>query len=378
MGLHPRKPWYYALHSVLGLYLSVFLGFVCLTGTVATVSQEIEWLLLPQTRGDRTGEMVSLGRQFDAALAAYPGMTPQSVGHKGTEAGMEGYLATAVSGSDRAGRHLAVYVNPADGRVQGHWSGVAFDSFMRGLHYYLFDPGEVMFYAVTLLGPVLLIMGVTGLFYYRKWWKGFLKVPARDAKPRVWWGQLHRWLGIWSLPFVLVIGITGFWYMFEYQLKWEGPYPELEKPMTPRASEWTGADIDRWVAIAQRELPGLEPVNVYLPWDAGSPVQVSGRRGDLLVRGRANRISIHPDNDSVVQVQRADRMGILERWVHTADPLHFGDFAGLTSKLIWFVLGFALTALSLSGAVVFARRTALVLGKPPQVADTPVREGAPC
>lgn len=352
------RPWFFVLHSVLGLYLSLFMGVVCLTGTVATVSHEIEWLLLPHTRGTPTGSPAPWGAQWDAARAAYPHVTLDRIAKKGTESMAETYLATAVSGVDRDGGRIAIYVNPANGTVQGATDGVTFHSFMRGLHYYLFDPGGVMFYAVTLLGPVLLLSAITGIKLYRQWWRGFFRAPA-GTKPRLWWGQLHKLMAVWSLPFVFVIGLTSVWYLLERNpLEWEGPYPALDEPMRPLDRHWTGEDIDRFAAIAIAALPGLRITTIYLPWDAMSPVQVQGTRGNLFVRNRANRVAIDPRSLAVLEVQRPEDMNSTRRWVHTADPLHFGDFGGLATKLLWVAWGLALTGLCLSGATVYAKRMA--------------------
>ena len=41
-----------------------------------------------------------------------------------------------------------------------------------------------------------------------------------------------------------------------------------------------------------------------------------------------------------------------------ADPLHFGTFGGYWTKVTWFVFGVGLTALSLSGVVIYGLRIA--------------------
>lgn len=338
----------------------MFLGFVCLTGTIATVSHEIEWLLLPKTRGTATATPVSWGERWNAAQAAYPGVTLTSISLGGSESAEESYLSTVVGGLDRSGAQVWIYVNQATGRVQGMTEGVTFPLFMRGLHYYLFDPTGVVFYLVTMLGPFLLLMTVTGLMLYRKWWRGYLRVPSPDARPRVWWGQLHRLVAIWLLPFTLAIAVTSVWYLLEKPrvLRWERPYPQLEAPMEGVRRPWSGEDVERWIAIARTRIPGLEVATIYLPWDPSTPIQVQGQRGELLVRDRANRVAIDPRTEAVVAVQTADDMSSTERWVHTADPVHFGHFAGLGGKLIWFVFGLGLTLLSFSGAVIYAKRIA--------------------
>ena len=64
---------------------------------------------------------------------------------------------------------------------------------------------------------------------------------------------------------------------------------------------------------------------------------------------------MHTQHDVIDTGSGADLMAY-EYWDHMADPLHFGDFGRLTTKLIWFVFSLALSGLYLSGACLHVQR----------------------
>lgn len=351
-----HRPWPYFLHHLFGLQLSLFLGFVCLTGSIATLSHEIEWLLWPEARADADAAPRSWGAQWDAVRGAHPHWVLHGIGRGGTNE--EAYLASVASGQDAAGSSVVAYVDPAMARVQGHTRGVSLHAFMRGLHYYLFVPGNVMFYVVTSLGFVMLGSLATGLLVYRKFWRGFLRWPRWHKPRRVVWGDVHRLAGLWSLWFVALMGLTSVWYLVERAgVDLDRPLPSLGQPLAPGERLMPdGAAIDRWVALAQSHMPGLRITAIYLPFDAHGVVTVQGQRRAWLVRERANAVFIDPRDDRVLGTRDAQAIGAGERWAHTADPLHFGNFGGLAVKLLWAFFGLLLCLLALSGAVVYARR----------------------
>lgn len=355
-GTARRKPvplsfW---LHSVVGLKLSLFLGFVCLTGTIATVSHEIEWLYKPELRASTVTGEADWARMWDAAQAAHPGARLTGIGS--FERNDAAYFVKAVSATDAAGKDFTIYVDPGTNRVTGHEYGRSFQDFMRALHYYLFAPGSIPMYVVTSLGFVLILSLVTGLVAYKKFWRGFFRMPRWHRDMRTWMGDLHRLAGLWSLWFVAVIGLTSVWYFAEHAgVDWESPAPAARH--RPTESGITGAELGQWTEVARDQMPGLAITAIYLPYEEGDPVIIQGQWQACLVRERTNAVFIDPASGSVVGKRIAHDMGLGERIVHTADPLHFGTFGGLATKLIWVLFGLLLTGMAASGAFIYAKRT---------------------
>lgn len=351
-----RRPLAHLIHSLLGVKLSLFLGFICLTGTIATVSHEIEWLAMPQVRATPVEGQEDWGAIWDAVRAAYPGAWIEGIGSY--DRNDEPYFVRTASVVLGSGERIDVHVDPSTAQVTGEVRGPPFHSIMRGLHYYLLAPGRWPFYLVSSLGFVLLVSLVTGLMAYKKFWRGLWKRPRLDRNLRTASGDLHRLVGLWSVPFTFVIAVTSIWYFFEFAgVDFNSSPPEVQARPADAAVP-TGEEVAAWVAAARGRMPDLKVNAVTLPYGAGEPVTVQGQAAAWLVRERTNAVYIDRADGRIAGVRRAEALGAGERWVHTADPLHFGNFAGLLSKLLWVIFGLMLTAMSLTGAIIFAKRTA--------------------
>lgn len=355
------RPVAFWLHNLFGLNLSLFLAFVCLTGTIATVAHEIEWLYKPAVRASSfTPGTEDWAGMWAAAERAYPDATLTGIGSY--DRSHAAYFAKTISARDTAGTDFNIYVDPGTGRVTGYEYGRSLQDAMRGLHYYLFVPRDVGFYLVTSLGFVLLGSLVTGLIVYKKFWRGFFRRPRLGRNLRTLMGDLHRLGGLWSIWFVAIIALTSIYYFFEWSgVDWNSKTPRL--PETHFSASASASDIARWTQMARAAKPGLAITAVALPYEPGEPVIVQGHWQAALVRERADAVFIDPVTRRIVGTRTAHRMGAGERIVHTVDPLHFGTFGGLATRLLWAVFGLVLTGLAASGAYIYANRTRIAVGE---------------
>jgi uncharacterized iron-regulated membrane protein len=358
-GRRKPLPLAYWLHNLFGLKLSLFLAFVCLTGTIATVAHEIEWLYKPAVRASTfAAGTEDWAAMWAAAERAYPQATLTGIGSY--DRSHAGYFAKSIAARDVSGTDFNIYVDPGTERVTGHEYGRSLQDAMRALHYYLFIPRDVGFYLVTSLGFVLLGSMVTGLIVYKKFWRGFFRRPRLSRNLRTVMGDLHRLGGVWSIWFAAIISLTSIYYFFEWSgLDWNSETPRV--PESHFVETATAQDITRWTAMARAAKPGFAITAIALPYEPGDPVIVQGHWQAVLVRERTDAVFIDPVTDRIVGSRTAHLMGAGERIVHTVDPLHFGTFGGLATRLLWTVFGLVLTGLAASGAYIYAKRARLAL-----------------
>lgn len=328
----------------------LLLFVICWSGTVAVFSHEIDWLLNPALRVEaRTGAAPRWEETLAAAERAVPGYRithvklPEQAGD-----------AAELIGRSAEGTMVRVYADPATARVTGTTSYFNVQRFFRSFHMNLFyNTGPWGYYVVCIFALPLLASAVTALFFYRRWWQRWW-VLKWNRGPAVFWSDLHKTGGLWSLWFVLAMGVTGLWYFvemtgvdFDYP-----PEPRFEQPAAGRA-----LPLDTLLQRARTAWPALELRNVYLPGNFwGETLRVEGHAGDVLVRERANKLFIDPRTGAVQARQRAADLPPAARWVDMADPLHFGNFGGWPVKLLWVLFGLLLSGLVLMGAYLHVER----------------------
>jgi uncharacterized iron-regulated membrane protein len=358
-----RRPWF-EWHSWLGATSGLLLFVVCWSGTFATVSHELDWLVLPELRVEARSEPVDFPALHTAILERWPDARDIWISKpRGSAFAAEAFF---VIGEDDWQR---IYLDPNSGEVLGSYSYFNIQRFFRSLHMGLFNLWGLGIYVVSFAGLVLLGSAVTALFFYRRWWRRFTELRL-GRKLRALVSDLHKLAGLWSLWFVLVIGVTGAWYLWETaradfgdgKLAWVDTGDYAVHPLTlPDASTDGGGRALPAAAMPIRQLLGRvaqerPELDVRAVWIMNDDVlYVDGQADHLLVRDRANKLYLTRDGE-VLYDQSAANLPVYWRLADTADPLHFGTFAGLASQLLYFVFGLLLSGMCLTGAWLHVKR----------------------
>jgi uncharacterized iron-regulated membrane protein len=369
MSKKSRSKIWFLVHSWLALPIWFFVLIVCVTGTLAVVSQEIVWLANPDIRASKPSDDAE-PLSYDQIVKAIKQAEPHTL-VKGISTPDEAHFALTVNVSYPDGRSVAVYVNPYTGVIQGVSPQFNFQAFTRALHGWWLVPFTNGYswgwYLVSLLGLPMLASLVTGLVVYKKFWKGFFKPTLRLRHgARIFWGDFHRLSGIWSIWFIAVISITGTWFLIQatlsdnqITLSSEPVVPVISRESVPVSADGSPAPmigVDEAIRIATQKIPGFEVSFVTLPSNAYSHLFIGGRGWYPLMYQTAN---LNPYNGSVDTAHLLSHRSVLEFVTESMRPLHTGDFGGIWIKLIWCFFGLLLSMMVLSGLLIWTKRTAL-------------------
>ena len=224
--------FWFQLHGWFSLPIWVIFCFVCLTGTISVISHELTWLTNPSARAVNPNALPEKTMPELIAIVekAYP------TAKVSTAMNFESYLVNAVIFTDSDKPFAIAYVNQYTGDIQAIVEGMTFINFMRSLHGWLLFPWQnsysVGYYLVCAMAIVMLGALITGLIVYKNFWRAFTQPKLRlNQGKKTLLADLHKLSGVWSIWFLILMSLTGLWYLIQAML-WHNhididPHPPL-------------------------------------------------------------------------------------------------------------------------------------------------------
>ena len=357
------KRWF-LVHKWTGLVCTIFALMLCLTGLPLIFYDEIDAAFEP----DRTAALPagmpqqSLDAVLRAALALYPGERPLFMCFD--EARPVANVTTSTTAQPgRGGYHLTAMDLRTTAKVEEIEENSGFMGVMLRLHVDLFAglPGKLF---LGFMGFLFVTATVSGVVLYAPFMRKLRFGTLRwDRSRRVRWLDAHNLLGIVTLAWVMVVGLTGVINTLSEPLVavWRAdqlaalvrPYEAL--PPVPQA-EW--GSVAAAVATARAAAPGTRPQFVAFPGTRFS----SEHHYAVWLKG-ATPATDRLLTPALVDV-RTGRLTAMRRmpWymlaLRLSQPLHFGDYAGLPLKILWALLDLGAIAILGSGLYLWLGRRA--------------------
>ncbi|KTF15601.1 PepSY-associated TM helix domain-containing protein [Pseudoalteromonas sp. H105] len=354
--------FWFQLHGWCSLPIWVLFCFICVTGTISVISHELTWLTNSAARATNPGNFPEKTKEtlINSLKSQHPTADVISI------LSYEPYLVNAIIFSDTDKPYAVAYVNQYTGEVQAINETISFIEFMRTLHGWLFFPWQegysLGYYLVSLMALVMLGALVTGLIIYKKFWHAFTQPKIRFNKgSKTLLKDLHTLGGVWSIWFMVIMSVTGLWYlvqaiMWHNEIDIDSHAPLVSITQLPLSKSTEIVGLDGAIAITKEQHPDFTPTYIMLPEHNRGMYNIMGAGDTIFYDRYAFSTSVNPWTGEVAASKNPKSMTLLQTVSHIADPLHYGNIGGLWTKVIWFIFGFILSGMSVTGFMMYAKK----------------------
>ncbi|MBO1254409.1 PepSY domain-containing protein [Alteromonas sp. 5E99-2] len=334
-------------HSWMGLFISAFMYIICLSGTIAVFHNEFERWEQPQIQESHEIDTVAAERALSTFIQQYQEETEHF------------HLVFPTSGIPRLvveNDHIAHFVN-ADGSLgeieRSHWTKMLVD-----MHLYLHLPNSIGVFIVSAFGGLLCAIILSGFLSHPRIIKDAFRLRrgGTGLQENI---DMHNRLSVWASPFHLMIGVTGAYFglaslliIILSQAFYGGnnqavvdevfaPEPKLEQPLqTP--------NITKALQYVLDNDPDSDVLflTVHEPNTPTQFIEIYVQKPQRLIYSENYRFKA---NGEFLEVGNYEHGPMGTQIVFSFYRLHFGDFYGLPSKVLYFILGLMLTVVSATG-----------------------------
>jgi uncharacterized iron-regulated membrane protein len=370
-----------AVHGWSGISLGLLLYAVVLTGTAAVFAEEIGiW------SAGHTETRSAFARPIDQSVRALSARTPAKY-HEGVDIFEMGdhdlgvffhrhetdpdgtFVSRGVYYQvDKAGRTASTQSGTSED-IFGPRNDDALSSFLVDTHVRLHIPNPWGLILTGIIGLAMLVAAISGVLIHRHLFKDIFTL-RRNASPVLVDRDRHSVAGTWSLPFAFLLAFTGSFFSFfgtigvpivamaafggDVQALTEAVYGNPGKPdarqvgignldrITTDAIKRTGG-APTFLAIENFGRADAKVTTYHEPKTADiEPVTLLYNGATAQYEKTKPAIGPAPSTGGTLAAIMA--------------PLHFGNFAGLLSKAVWFALGFAMCYVTLTGLQLWLAR----------------------
>ena len=350
---------WYLVHTWSSLICTAFLLLLCVTGLPLIFGDEIDALTSSPTPPVIASRPPA---SFDAVIAdarkAHPGNVPLFVG-RDDDAPID-YVTTAPRADSPSAEMVVDQFDATTGRrldLPPANSGVMY-VILRLHEGLLLDlPGELF---LAVMGLCLVVSLVSGTVVYAPFMR---KLPfgtvRKDRSRRVRWLDTHNMIGIVTLAWLSVVGVTGVINCLSTPIVALWKSQELSRmtasyadaPLPTRL-----ASVDAAIRTAQAAAPGMKLSFVAFP---GS--EYSSRHHYAVFLTGATPLTEKLMKPALIDAQTGrltamSDMPFYAKILFLSQPLHFGDYGGLPLKIIWALLDIAAIAVLGSGVYLWLGR----------------------
>lgn len=332
------------VHTWTSLICTAFLLLLALTGLPLIFHHEIDHLLgdapvLREMPAD--SPRLDLQQLVQAAEAHRRGEVLQYLGWEDDEPNGVVAITAATAGTEPNSSHTFMLDARSGEPVAMPSANGGFMMTMLRLHVDMFAglPGKLL---LAFMGLLFVVAIVSGAVLYAPFMRRLeFGTVRRDRSTRTRWLDLHNLIGIVTLTWALVVGVTGVisacadlviaaWRNESLAAMVE-PYRDAP-PLTERAP------ATRLLEIAAQATPGMEPDFIAFPGTRFS----SEHHYSVFMKG-SSHLTSHLWTPVLIDARTLEVTAIGERpWymdtLAMSQPLHFGDYGGLPMQLLWATL----------------------------------------
>ncbi len=347
------KGFFFRLHAWVGIIFGPLLYVICISGSFAVFSNEIDWLLNPKIKsqpGKINWDLVY--SKFNESYPNYELTTVRAPRHSG-------FAAQSYAKSEN-GKTLKVYSNPVSGEVQTLENFWNTQRFFRSFHRRFFIlPGKVGILFVSLYAIPLIVLVILGVRVQGKKIFKLIYNVRKTKNQKKLFSNYHLLLTNWSWIFAFVISLTGIWYGVE-----------TFKPASSQSNDEINSlksEINGYNKVENKInfLCGLS-LNIIDSFTINSIrfdtknelITIQGKTSGIgtFFRSRANSVTFNFKTGKFVSVYKSVNDTNHKIISDIADPIHFGNWGGIVTQIIWFLLGLMLSIAIMFGLILSTKR----------------------